>query len=158
MKKTAVLLLVLSLILLSLTSCLHGRNPRTSKVVYSENSCWKAEQVNMVLFFSDNGASYITDHGLGSYKFIDSETRYFNGKLTYDETEYYLVSDMNDGGGLIFVDAYVKNQENDETTRADTADFVLRIIDNNHIKLKLFNSDFLTFPQDMEIDLYRIEK
>ena len=100
----------------------------------------------------------MTDHGLGSYKFIDSETRHFNGKLTYDETEYYLVSDMNDGGGLIFVDAYVKNQENDETARVDTAYFDLRIIDNNHIKLELFNSDFLTFPQDIVIDLYRIEK
>lgn len=160
MKKIG-LALFMCIIMLILPSCLKGQNPQVSKVLHSENSYWKAEQVNMVLCFSDGSSpTFKIDHGFGSFEYpVGSgrfETGYFNGKLAYNENQYYLVSDMYEGGGLVFIDAYIKDCQNKSSSKVDTANFMVQVIDKNHFTLELYNSNFLSFPRNIKIDFHRI--
>lgn len=159
MKKIILFSLCFVLIILSLTSCIRGQNERIFNFLHSENSSWKAEQVEMELFFSETFfPSEKEDFGLGSYVYGygDEEPRYFNGTLIYNETKYFLNSDMYVAGGLIYVDAYEKDFESGEANRAEHANFFVEMIDKNHIKISLTSSHFFDFPQDFEIDLYRM--
>lgn len=160
MKKIG-LALFMCIIMLILPSCLKGQNPRVSKVLHSENSCWKAEQVNMVLCFSDGSSpTSKIDHGFGSFEYpVGSgrfETGYFNGKLTYNENQYYLNSEMYMAGGLIYINAYIKDSEIISARKVDKADFLVDVINKNHFTIELRSSDFLSFPEETKIDFYRI--
>lgn len=161
MKKSFLLVLFFVLIMLSLVSCLRGQNQEVSRVLYSENSRWKAGQASIELFFSEDiNHSYETDFGFGSYNYPvgpdEYETRFFNGKLTYNETQFFLETDMHVSGGLIYINAYEKDFESGKFNLIDHANFKVDVVNKNHIKISLYNSNFFDLSQDMEIDFYRI--
>lgn len=159
-KKIIILLFCLYFISCNLISCLLGPDKELKNLLYSKNSRWKASEIDMIMFFSDDYgvSSYTIDHGLGYYTYTDErkpQKCYFNGRLTWDDSEYYLCAILSpESSYLIHASVYSNNFEN---SFIGSARFhVKKVYDENSFVVEFARSSCLNLPSKMEIHFNRI--
>ena len=150
-KKIILFLFILCLFVGNISSCLPGPQEKSIKLLYSPNSCWKADEIDMIFYFPDDYSKshYGFDCGLGYYEvtFDDGvyEKRYYNGQLVLDGVEYHLRVDLNNElyDGIYILVKY-------ENCFMGYVDFNIKKIQNNdHFILEFLTagSTGLSFPK-----------
>ena len=165
LKKIVSLLFVLCLVVGNLSSCLIGPSKKMEKLFYSPNSCWKADEIDMILYFPDSSElevdpitywPYTKDYGLGHYKdAILGYNYYFNGLLTWNDVEYYLIADLNPEQLYeIYITVYSDNFSNSYIDGFRLT--VKSIYDENSFAAEIMDPTSINLPSKMKITFHRI--